>query len=275
MPSWDTIGFHSIRVMALLVAGGVFYLLGRTLILPLANNVMDRANLDDHAQHPIRKIVWFGYLFAAIAVAFGIVGYTSFLSSLATIAAAGTLAIGFAMQAIIKNFVSGIFLFIERPFRIGDWIEWEGNTGIVKEINLRTTRVQTFDNELLTVPNADLTDSVVKNPVHNDQLRLKFVFGIGYEDDIGKATEIIIDEAQGREGILDDPAPSVRLTELADSYVGLQARIWIPEPKRSDFIKTRSEYVRDVKERFDEAGINIPYPQRDLSGEVEMKGLSA
>jgi small-conductance mechanosensitive channel len=172
------------------------------------------------------------------------------------------------MQDVLKNFVAGIFIFTDKPFRIGDWIEWDDHAGVVEDISLRVTRVRTFDNELLTVPNATLTDDVIKNPVAKDTLRLKFVFGIGYDDDIAEATEIIVEEAEAHEEILDDPAPSVRLTELGDSAVGLQSRIWIANPSRSDFTRIRGEYVTAVKDRFDAAGIDIPYPQRALSGGV-------
>jgi small-conductance mechanosensitive channel len=87
-----------------------------------------------------------------------------------------------------------------------------------------------------------------------------------------EATEIIVEEAESHPDVLDDPAPSVRLTELADDYVGLQSRIWIQNPSRADFVKTRADYVKNVKQRFDEAGIDIPYPQRELSGDVELAG---
>lgn len=97
--------------------------------------------------------------------AFGVAGFGKFLTSLAAIAAAGTLAIGFAIQDVIKNFVIGVFIFIERPFRIGDWIEWDEYAGTVMNIGLRGTRVRTFDKELLTVPNHTLTDGVLKKPV--------------------------------------------------------------------------------------------------------------
>jgi len=232
--------------------------------------VMDSRGLDAHAQKPLKKIVNISIVFAAIAVAFGAAGFGNFLTALATIAAAATLAIGFAMQSIIKNFVSGVFIFTDKPFRINDWIEWDGNSGIVEDISLRVTRVRTFDNELLTVPNADLTENVVKNPVAKGQLRLKFVFGIGYDDDIEEATEIIIEEAENHEGIMDDPGPTVRLVELGDSSVGLQSRIWIDDPSRADFVKTRGEYVQAVKQRFDEEDINIPYPNRTIGGGLEL-----
>ena len=245
------------------------YLLYKSVIAPLVRRVFDRQGLDEHARRPLQKIVAFLVLFAGVTVAFGAAGYQGFLRSLATVAAAATLAIGFALQDVIKNFVAGVFIYTDKPFRIGDWIEWQGNSGIVEDISFRVTRVRTFDNELLTVPNNALTSDVVKNPVAKGTLRLKFVFGIDYEDDVEKATDIIVEEAEKSDAILDDPAPSVRLTELADSYVGLQSRIWIDDPSRADFVKARADYVKAVKRRFDEEGISIPFPQRTVSGRNE------
>jgi small-conductance mechanosensitive channel len=251
----------------------LIFLVGRIVIIPLVNRALRSRDLDEHARKPLKKLVSIAIIFAGIAVAFGVAQYGSFLQSLATIAAAATLAIGLAMQDVLKNFVAGIFIFTDRPFRIGDWIEWDGNAGIVEDISLRVSRVRTFDNELLTVPNSQLTDDVIKNPVAKDQLRLKFVFGIGYDDDIDEATEIILEEADRHEGILADPAPSVRLVELGDSSVGLQSRIWISNPSRADFVKTRGEYVTAVKRRFDAEDINIPYPNRTISGGLELEHI--
>jgi len=258
-------------VDAAIFAAVVFatYLLYKAVISPLVRRVFDRQGLDEHARRPLQKIVAFLVLFAGVTVAFGAAGYQGFLRSLATIAAAATLAIGFALQDVIKNFVAGVFIYTDRPFRIGDWIEWQGNSGVVEDISFRVTRVRTFDNELLTVPNHALTSDVVKNPVAKKTLRLKFVFGIDYEDDVDKATDIIVEEAEKSDAILDDPAPSVRLTELADSYVGLQSRIWIDDPSRADFVKARADYVKAVKQRFDEEDISIPFPQRTVSGRNE------
>ena len=254
------------------VALGI-YLLGRVVLLPIVTRFLNARGLDAHAKKPLQKATSISVGFAAIAVAFGAAGYGSFLGALATIAAAATLAIGFAMQDVIKNFAAGIFIFTDRPFRIGDWIEWDGNAGVVEDISLRVTRVRTFDNELLTVPNSQLTDGVIKNPVAKDELRMKFLFGIGYGDDIDEATEIIIEEAESHDGIMDDPAPSVRLVELGDSSVGLQSRVWIDNPSRADFVKIRGEYVQAVKERFDEEGIDIPYPNRTIGGGLALDGV--
>jgi len=251
------------------------YLVGKTVVRPLFDRVLRRRDLDAHARKPLQKLVNFAVLFVGVSVAFGFAGYGNFLTSLATIAAAATLAIGFAMQDVVKNFVAGVFIYTDEPFRVDDWVEWDGNSGIVEDISLRVTRVRTFDNELLTVPNSNLTDGVIKNPVAKDKLRQQFLFGVGYDDDIDEATEIIVEEAEAHENILDDPGVTVRLTELGDSYVGLKSRFWIANPSRSDFVKTRSEYVQSVKERFDEAGIDIPYPVRTLDGEVEISGSPA
>ncbi|MHC3378147.1 mechanosensitive ion channel family protein [Haloarcula sp. H-GB5] len=251
------------------------YILGKAIVLPIVDRSLKSRDLDTHARRPLKKVVSIGIVFVAISVAFGMAEYGNFLQSLATIAAAATLAIGFAMQDVISNFVAGVFIYTDKPFRIGDWIEWDGNSGVVEDISLRVTRVRTFDNELLTVPNSNLTDGVIKNPVAKEQLRLKFVFGIDYDDDIDEATEIILDEARAHPEIMDDPEPSVRLVELGDSSVGLQSRIWIKDPSRSDFVKTRAEYVKAVKQRFDAEDINMPYPNRTIGGGLEMTGLDS
>ncbi|AJF24601.1 mechanosensitive ion channel family protein [Haloarcula sp. KBTZ06] len=255
------------------VAFVLVYALGKAIVLPIVDRSLKSRDLDTHARRPLKKVVSIGVVFVAISVAFGMAEYGNFLQSLATIAAAATLAIGFAMQDVIQNFVAGVFIYTDKPFRIGDWIEWDGNSGVVEDISLRVTRVRTFDNELLTVPNSNLTDGVIKNPVAKEQLRLKFVFGIDYDDDIDEATEIILDEARAHPEIMDDPEPSVRLVELGDSSVGLQSRIWIKNPSRSDFVKTRAEYVKAVKQRFDAEDINMPYPNRTIGGGLEMTGL--
>nr|WP_276300869.1 mechanosensitive ion channel family protein [Halorussus sp. DT80] len=250
----------------------VIYVVGRLTLIPLVSRFLDRRDVERHAKTPLLKLTRFGVVFVAISVAFGFADYGNFLTSLATIAAAATLAIGLATQDVIKNFVSGVFIYTDKPFKIGDWVEWDGGSysGVVEDIGLRVTRVRTFDNELLTVPNSQLTDGVIKNPVAYDELRLKFLFGIGYDDDIERATQIIVEEAEAHPDILDDPAPSVRLTELGDSSVGLQSRIWIANPSRSDYVKIKGDYVTNVKNRFDAEDIDIPYPNRTIGGGLEL-----
>lgn len=248
----------------------VLIYLGRTFALPLAKRVLESRNLELHIRRPLLKVVWGGVLFGAFVIAFSVAGYDNFLTSLTYIAAAVTLAVGLATQTVLSNFIAGVLIFLERPFRIGDWIEWDGSnySGVVEDISLRSTQIRTFDNELITVPNMDLANNVVKNPVAGEKLRLKFVFGVSYDDDIMHARDVILEEAADHPDILNDPKPEVHLTGLGDSDVRLETRFWIEEPSRADFIRIRSQYVTAVKERFDHEGISIPYPHRVLGGNL-------
>lgn len=260
-------------IITFAIALVVLYALSRAFVVPFLTRVLNRQGLDTHEKKPLLRLTKLVVAFVGLGIAFRVAGYGNLLTSLATIGAAATLAVGFALQDTLSNFVAGIFIYIDRPFRIGDWIEWEGSTysGMVEDITFRVTRVRTFDNELLTVPNTLLTQNTIKNPVAGDELRIQYTFGIGYNDDIDHATDIIIEEAKNHPEILDDPAPTVRMSTesaLADSSVGLTARVWIADPDIGSFITVRSEYIQTVKQRFNEAGIDIPYPQIDLSGSI-------
>ena len=244
------------------------YAVGMGALVPLVNKLLERRDVDPHIQKPLKVLLYTIILFTAVGLAFALAGFGSVLAALATVAAAATLAVGFALQDVIRNFVAGVFIYTDKPFRTGDWIEWEGNSGYVRDISLRVTRVQTFDNEHLTVPNSQLTDGVIKNYDKNRTLRLKFTFRIGFEDDIDQAMAIILEEARKGDGILADPEPSVKLIELNEASFGLQARIWIRDPGQSDFLGIRGRFVQAVSERFQQEGIRIPYPHRTIDGEL-------
>jgi small-conductance mechanosensitive channel len=265
-------------VLTFLLVLVVLWGLVRLVVVPLADRALDARGLQRNARRPLLRLVRVVAFVVAVALAFTVAGYGDLLSSLTTIGAAATLAVGFALRDLLANFVAGVFIYTDRPFRIGDWIEWPGsgdlpNAGVVTDITFRVTRVQTFDNQLLTIPNSKLTGDVVMNPTARDKLRMSVEFGIGYEDDIDEATDIILEEAERHPDVLALPEPAVTLAEnpLADSYVGLVARFWISNPNRGKFLRVRSEFVQAVKERFDGAGIDIPYPQVDLSGSIETR----
>lgn len=250
----------------------IVYVAGRAIVLPALERVMVARDLSRTLVKPARKLGAVGIAFAAVAVAFAVAGFGNLLTSLATLAAALTLAVGFASQDLIGNLVAGAFLIGDPKIDIGDWVEWNGHTGVIEDISFRVSRVRTFDNELITVPNSELANTAIVNPVAKDKLRIQFLFGIGYDDDIDHATDVILDEAEAHEEILADPEPSVRVTELADSYVGLKSRFWIDQPARSDFVRVRSEYVQAVKERCDAEEIEMPYPYTELTGGIEVDG---
>ena len=246
------------------------YLAGSRVVAPLASRALSTQGFDDTVQSLGESVLGAAIVFAAVAVAFTVAGFGSFLRAFATFGSAIALAVGFAAQDIIGNFVAGIFILKDKPFEVDDWIEWSDGAGRVRDIDLRVTRIQTFDNERITVPNSDLADDAIVNPVAYRTLRGKFTFGIGYDDDIDHATDCILAEARGVDSVLADPAPSVRVTELGDSSVGLQARFWIENPTKGDFVRARSELVTAVKQRFDAEGIDMPYVHRELTGDVEV-----
>ncbi|GAA0249450.1 mechanosensitive ion channel family protein [Haladaptatus pallidirubidus] len=248
----------------------VVYLIGRSVLIPLISRVLKEQGHDPAVRSLAENVAGVLVWVLAIALAFTVAGFGGVIAAFGVFAGAIVLAIGFAAQELLGNFVAGIFLLKDRPFTIGDWIEWSDGEGKVEDIDLRVTRVRTFDNERITVPNGDLANDAVKNPVAYDKLRQKFVFGIGYDDDIDHAKAVILDEARQHDEILADPAPDIRVTELADSYVGLQTRFWIGEPGRGDFTRIRSELVQAVKERLDAEAIDMPYPVRTLEGSVEI-----
>ena len=256
-------------VVGFVVGFAVVLVVGKYALVPAVRRFIRSRGFDEAVlslgTNVLNAVVWV----AAVAIGFAVAGYGAFLSAFAVFGGAIALAVGFAAQDLLGNFVAGVFILKDKPFAVGDWIQWDGNAGRVEEIDLRVSRVRTFDNERITVPNGDLANEAVTNPVAYDTLRQKFVFGIGYDDDIETATDIVVAEAEAHDEILDDPAPSVRVTELGDSAVGLQSRWWIGDPDRGDFVRVRSEYVTAVKEAFDEAGIDMPYVHRQLTGSVE------
>lgn len=255
-------------IFALVTA--VLYAVGRFAIMPFARTTFEQRETEQHIKQPLLKLISILTTLGAIAGGLEIAGFDNFLQSVATVSAAGTVAIGFATKDIVRNFVSGIFIFADAPFEIGDWIEWNDNSGTVEEIGLRVTSVRTFDDQLLTVPNSDLTSTTILNHTDSEQLRLTPSFGIGYDCDIDAAKNIIIENAHDHADILTEPSPGVAVTELEDSYVGLQVAVWISNPQKADTVRVQSELRQRVKEQFDEENIEMPYQYRQIVGELSV-----
>ena len=169
--------------------------------------------------------------------------------------------IGFALQDTLSNFASGLMILIYRPFDVGDVIEAGGVTGKVDQMNLVSTMVLTFDNQLLIVPNKQVWGGIIRNVTHQDTRRVDMTFGIGYSDDIPKAELVLGDIIANHDKVLQDPKPVIRLHELGDSSVNFIVRPW---SKTSDYWDVYWDITREVKQRFDAEGISIPFPQRDV-----------
>jgi small conductance mechanosensitive channel len=179
---------------------------------------------------------------------------------LALIGAAG-LVIGLALQGTLSNFASGMLILIYRPYDMGDAITVSDVSGSVSGMNLLSTTIKTFDNQLITIPNNNVWNGAIINITGSDMRRVDMVFGIGYEDDFGKAQEILHSILAQHPKVLDTPEPTIRLHELGDSSVNLICRPWA---KTEDYWGVYWDVMESVKREFDKQGISIPFPQRDV-----------
>jgi small conductance mechanosensitive channel len=179
---------------------------------------------------------------------------------LAIVGAAGFV-IAFALQDSLSNFASGLMILFFRPFDEGDIIEAGGVSGKVQSMNLVSTTVLTFDNKRMVVPNNKIWNDVITNATGVTERRIDMEFGIGYDDDIDKANDILVDIVSSHPKVLKEPEPTVRMHTLADSSINFIARPWA---KTADYWDIYWDVTRAVKQRFDAAGIGIPFPQRDV-----------
>ena len=248
----------------------VVYSIGRYLVVPAFARALSLRRVEPTLADAIERTTRAGVFVAAFVVGAGAAGYDDFLAGSAIVVAAATVALGFAAQDVVGNVVSGAFIVTDRAFNVGDWIQWDEKEGIIEEISFRATRVRTFDNEIVTVPNSELTTSAVTNPVLRNRLRIRQAFPVGYHD-VESAIEVVEIAAAEHDEILEEPSPTVRITELGDDEVELTARLWIANPARSDFMRIRSEFARSVNEDLAAVGIDLSPPaQRELSGGVSI-----
>lgn len=202
-----------------------------------------------------RRLVLFAGFFVALSALEVNVGPV-----LAIVGAAGFV-IAFALQNSLSNFASGILMLIYRPFDISDFVNVGGVAGKVESMNLLSTQLRTPDNQLVVVPNNSVWGDVITNVTGITERRVDLVFGIGYDDDIDKAQSILESILKDHELVLEEPAPVVKLHELADSSVNFVCRPWV---KPSDYWAVYWDVTREVKRRFDAEGVSIPFPQRDV-----------
>lgn len=181
-------------------------------------------------------------------------------SLVAVIGAAG-LAIGLALQGSLSNFAGGILIIVLKPFRVGDFIEAKGVSGTVKETSLFYTNLRTVGNQLIVIPNGQLTNDNIINYTVEGKRRDNISIGISYNSDIKIARDVLIKLMVEQEGVMKEPAPQVLVTELADSAVNLSLRFWA---LNDDFWDCHWFTIEEAKTRLEAAGIIIPFPQRDV-----------
>lgn len=209
-----------------------------------------------HFLKSVFKVLLNVLLFLTAASTLGI-EMTSFIAVLGAM----TFAIGLSLQGSLANFAGGVLILLFKPYVSGDFIEVDGNKGTVMEIQILYTVLKTPDNKQIMIPNGKLSNSDITNYSANNTRRVDLVFGIGYDDDLLKAKEILKEIVDNNEMVLKEPVPLIKVGELADNSVNFDVKIWC---KTVNYWDLYYEMFEKVKLRFDEADIGIPYPQIDI-----------
>jgi small conductance mechanosensitive channel len=248
-----TYGIRIIGAIAILLVGRIF----AGLMSRLVRKGCVRANVDATLTGFVTRFIYIGVMAFAVLGALAKFGIQT-ASFVAVLGAAG-FAVGFALQGSLSNFAAGVMLLVFRPFKLGDYIDAGGTAGSVKEIALFTTTLATPDNVKVIVPNGAIFGGTIRNFAGYDTRRVDLVIGIGYGSDIQKAIEVMDGLIKADSRIFADPPHQIAVSELADSSVNFVVRSWV---NRDDYWGVKFDLTRSIKESFDAANIEIPFPQR-------------
>lgn len=260
-----TIGSFSISLFAILLGVFVFFvgmLVTRRLQHWLDRNVMAKSRVDSGVRNSIRTVT--GYAGVAVAALIGISVAGFDLSNLAIVAGALSLGIGFGLQNIVNNFVSGLILLVERPFKVGDWVVTGSTTGMVRRISVRATEIETFQKQTVILPNSELINSSVGNWTHRNHLgRIDIAVGVAYGSDPRFVHGLLMEIAEADRSVLKVPAPMAVFVGFGDSSLDFELRVHIQDVFEGLVVSTRLRFA--IFEAFKEHGVEIPFPQRDIN----------
>lgn len=245
-----------------LIAAIVIFILGRWLAKLVRNavrRVMKKSKVDELLISFVGSLSYMAMMAMVVIAALNQLGIQT-TSFVAILGAAG-LAIGLALQGSLSNFAAGVLMIIFRPFQTGDYIEGGGVSGLVEQIQIFTTELRTPDNKLVIIPNANLMSGNIINYSANHTRRIDLVVGVSYDDDLKQVKQVLNDIVASEPRLLKEPAPTIAVSELADSSVNLVVRPWV---KTEDYWALYFHLTETIKLRFDAEGISIPYPQRDV-----------
>jgi len=251
-------GAYSVRILAALA----ILVLGRWLAGVLTRGlarVMEKREVDVALRGFVTSLIYWVLIAFIVVAAMSKLGIET-TSFVAMLGAAG-LAIGLAIQGSLSNFASGVLIIMFRPFRIGDYVEAAGTAGVVKEITILTTVMATPDNKKIIVPNSAVMAGTITNYSANDTRRLDLVFGVSYDDDVRKVQRVLEEIIAAEPRCLKDPTPTIGVLAHADSSINFAVRPWV---NKADYWAVFFDLNKTVKLRFDEEGITIPFPQRDV-----------
>ena len=245
-----------------LLAAVLIFLVGMWLAKRLSaglERVLGRTHADATLGGFLRRASYAAMMVLVIITALTSLGVNP-TSMLAVLGAAG-LAVGLALKDSLSNIASGVMLIVLRPFRDGDFVQAAGLEGIVEEVRIFQTRMRTLDNRLIVLPNSLITTAPIINFTAKPHRRIDIPVGVGYDDDLKRAKQILMKIAQDHPHVLPEPAPSVIVSKLSESSVDLILLAWT---RTKDFGETRSDLTEAVRTEIIGSGLNIPYPQRDL-----------
>ncbi len=245
-----------------LVAAILIFYIGRAIARLLSRGLrrlMQSQEVDSILESFVSNLVYWALMAFVIIAAITKLGVQT-ASLIALVGAAG-LAVGLAMQGSLANFAAGVLIVMFRPYRVGDWVEAAGISGSVVQVQILTTLLQTADNKQIIVPNGQIMNSIITNYSTNTTRRVDMVVGVSYDDDIDEVRKAIQSLVDADERILKDPPCQIVVGELADSSVNFYVRPWVAT---ADFWPVKFDLTEAVKKRFDEVGISIPFPQRDV-----------
>ncbi len=246
----------------MLIVAVILLCLGFWLIKKLTNGlkaVMERRHLDPTLTSFSKSVV---NIALKVLLIISVVSYVGIpMTSFVAILGAASLAVGMALQGTLQNFAGGVMLLLFRPFKVGDFVEMAGFSGVVKEIQIFNTLLTTGDNKVVLIPNGGISTSSMTNYSRMPERRVDFSFGIGYGDDIDKAYEALRAVISRNDKILSSPAPFMAVGNLGASSVDLTVRVWCKSADYWDVFFYMNEFV---KKEFDKQGISIPFPQQDV-----------
>ncbi|MBR1600453.1 MAG: mechanosensitive ion channel family protein [Alphaproteobacteria bacterium] len=255
------IGGIEISVIAVALGIAVFFgslTVMRFIRVHLATNVLAKIDMDDGVRHSlISGFSFFGFI---ISILLAIIAVGIDLTNLAFIAGALSVGIGFGLQDVIKNLVAGIIILLERPFKVGDWVMLNGTEGTIKQINIRSTELLAFNKTSIIIPNATLISSSVTNMTHGDAMsRQSVAVGVSYGSNPEQVKNILLDCARKNRKILSNPAPYVLFKDFGASSLDFELRFYVNDIWKGWSVPSEMRY--EIFKRFNEEGIEIPFPQ--------------
>ena len=229
------------------------------ILIKVISTALERSNTEDTVRIFVTNLLNTLLMIVVFIAAINQLGIQT-TSIIAVLGAAG-LAIGLALQGSLSNFAAGILIVIYRPYKVGDYIQADNHLGTVDDIQIFSTVLKTPDNKLVVVPNGSIMNGSIVNFSNQDKRRVDIIASCSYEDDIDKVKSVLADILSRDDRILNEPKPRIAVSELADSSVNFIVRPWV---KNSDYIDVYYSLLEEIKKRFDQEGIAIPYPQTDV-----------